>query len=141
MSIASIMTKRVVCVLMDDSLETVRRIFEASGFHHLLVVEDDRLVGVVSDRDYLKAISPFLDSVTERIRDRATLDKRVHQVMSRDPITLKANDTMVKAIELFNQHKISCLPVLDEHDKPIGIISWRDIFKYFAASVAQKRLS
>lgn len=141
MSIASIMTKRVVCVMMDDSLDTVRHIFEASGFHHLLVVEENRLVGVVSDRDYLKAISPFIDTVTERIRDRATLEKRVHQIMSRELITLKSTDTMVKAIELFNKHKISCLPVLDERGKPIGIISWRDIFKYFAASVAQRRMS
>lgn len=139
MSIASVMTRRVVSVQMDDSLGVVKQIFEASGFHHLLVVENDELVGIVSDRDYLKAISPFLDSITERIRDRATLDRKVHQIMTRDVITLGVNDTMVKAIDLFNQHKISCLPVLDEHRKPVGVISWRDIFRYFGASVEKRR--
>lgn len=133
------MTHRVVTVHMDDSLEIVREIFEASGFHHLLVVEDNKLVGVVSDRDYLKAISPFIDSITERIRDRATLDRKVHQIMTREVITLSANDTMVRAIELFNKHKISCLPVIDEQRRPIGIVSWRDIFRYFAASVEKRR--
>ena len=139
MSIHSVMTRRVVTVQMDDSLAVVREIFEASGFHHLLVVEDEKLVGVLSDRDYLKAISPFIDSISERIRDRATLDRKVHQIMSRDLITLKITDTMVRAIGLFNQHKISCLPVIDEFDKPVGIVSWRDIFRYFGASVEKRR--
>jgi acetoin utilization protein AcuB len=139
MSIPSVMTQRIVTIHMDDSLALVREIFEASGFHHLLVVEDDQLVGVVSDRDYLKAISPFIDTISERIRDRATLERKVHQIMTREVITLKVTDTMVTAISLFNQHKISCLPVVDEHDKPVGIISWRDIFRYFGASVEKRR--
>ncbi|GGF81822.1 CBS domain-containing protein [Alteromonas lipolytica] len=139
MSIPSVMTHRVVTVHMDDSLAVVREIFEASGFHHLLVVEEDKLVGVISDRDYLKAISPFIDSISERIRDRATLERKVHQIMTREVITLKATDSMVKAIELFNTHKISCLPVIDENEKPIGIVSWRDIFRYFGASVQKRR--
>lgn len=139
MSIPSVMTHRVVTVHMDDSLEVVGEIFAASGFHHLLVVEDNKLVGVVSDRDYLKAISPFVNTISERLRDRATLERKVHQIMTRDVISIAAKDTMVKAIELFNQHNISCLPVIDEHEKPIGIVSWRDIFRYFGASVEKRR--
>lgn len=139
MSIPSVMTHRIVTVQMDDSLAVVKEIFEASGFHHLLVVENEKLVGVLSDRDYLKAISPFLNSISERIRDRATLERKVHQIMTRDVITLKVTDTMVSAIGLFNRHKISCLPVIDETGKPVGIVSWRDIFRYFGASVEKRR--
>jgi acetoin utilization protein AcuB len=133
------MTHRIVTVQMDDSLAVVKEIFEASGFHHLLVVENEKLVGVLSDRDYLKAISPFLNSISERIRDRATLERKVHQIMTREVITLKVTDTMVSAIGLFNRHKISCLPVIDETGKPVGIVSWRDIFRYFGASVEKRR--
>ncbi|WP_296052105.1 CBS domain-containing protein [uncultured Alteromonas sp.] len=139
MSIPSVMTHRIVTVQMDDSLAVVKEIFEASGFHHLLVVENEKLVGVLSDRDYLKAISPFLNSISERIRDRATLERKVHQIMTREVITLKVTDTMVSAIGLFNRHKISCLPVIDETGKPVGIVSWRDIFRYFGASVEKRR--
>jgi len=45
----------------------------------------------------------------------------------------------VKAIGLFNQHKISCLPVINERGEPVGIVSWRDIFRYFGASVEKRR--
>ena len=96
-------------------------------------------MGVLSDRDYLKAISPFINSISERIRDRATLERKVHQIMTREVITLKVTDTMVKAIGLFNQHKISCLPVINERGEPVGIVSWRDIFRYFGASVEKRR--
>lgn len=78
MSIVSIMIKCVVCVMMDDLLDMVWYIFEVSGFYYLLVVEDDRLVGVIFDWDYLKVISLFLDLVIECICDCVMLDKCVY---------------------------------------------------------------
>lgn len=139
MSIINIMTKRVVSVHMDDSLAMVQDIFNQSQFHHLLVVEDKKLVGIISDRDLFKAVSPFIDTIAERMKDRATLDKRVHQVMSRDLIVLPENASMVQAITKFNDNNISCLPVINSKDEPVGIISWRDIFRYITASVERKK--
>lgn len=139
MSIASVMTKRVVSVQMDDSLETVSQIFSASNFHHLLVVENNVLKGVISDRDFFKAVSPFLGTISERMSDRATLQRRAHQFMSRNVITLDHNDSMVRAIKLFNTHSVSCLPVIGKQGEPVGVISWRDILRYFGALVEQKR--
>jgi acetoin utilization protein AcuB len=56
MRIEEIMTKKAVTVRMDDSLSHVKDLFETHHFHHLLVVEQHKLVGIVSDRDLLKAI-------------------------------------------------------------------------------------
>lgn len=50
MKVEDVMTKRVVTVVFDDTLETVRELFDGAGFHHLLVVEDRELRGIVSDR-------------------------------------------------------------------------------------------
>ncbi len=50
MGIANIMSKRVVSVHMDDSLQSLRELFSATGFHHLLVVHDNVLTGIISDR-------------------------------------------------------------------------------------------
>ena len=139
MSVVSIMSQRVVCVHMDDSLETIRELITATGYHHLMVVEGNRLVGVISDRDLLNALSPFVDTLSERSRDRATLERKAHQIMSREPITLSPTSSIVSAIKLFNRHNISCIPVIDEHDKPVGVISWRDILRYAEDMVARKR--
>lgn len=140
MSIASIMTKRVVSVHMDDSLHTLRELFSATGFHHLLVVHENKLVGVISDRDLLKAVSPFLDTLGERSKDRATLDKKAHQIMTREVISLPPHGSIVKAISMFNEFGVSCLPIVDENDHPVGIVSWRDVMSFMESRVAAKKV-
>ena len=130
MDVGNIMTARVVTVEMDDRLDVVKAIFDTVKFHHLLVVDDHRtLKGVVSDRDLLKALSPYVGSATENARDIATLNKRVHQIMSRDLITLHPQAAVDDAVQLFLEHRISCVPIIDAAFKPVGILSWRDVLK------------
>lgn len=134
MEIGAIMTTRVVTVEMDDRLDVVKKIFDTLNFHHLLVIDDrGKLKGVVSDRDLLKALSPYIGSAAENARDVATLNKRVHQIMSRDPITLPANADIADAMQLFMEHRISCIPIVNAELKPVGILSWRDVFKALLA--------
>src|SRR5580704_19662677 len=107
MDVRSIMTARVVTVEMDDRLDVVKQIFDTLKFHHLLVVDDrKKLSGVVSDRDLLKALSPYVGSAAETTRDIATLNKRVHQIMSRNLITLHPSDSVPEAIKLFLEQRI-----------------------------------
>ena len=129
MLIDRIMSKPVVTVALDDTLHVVKQIFESAKFHHLLVVEENTLYGVISDRDLLKSISPFIGTVQEKAHDKFTLNKKVHQIMSRKPITLTSSADVYEAISLFNQHNISCIPIVNEKGVPIGIVSWRDILQ------------
>jgi len=130
MQILDIMTKKVVMVEMDDPLTQVKEIFDNSKFHHLLVVEEGKLFGVVSDRDLLKAISPNIGTMRVTYQDMATLNKRVHQIMTRKPITLPPDASLDDAVAIFNQHRISCIPIVDEEFRPVGILTWRDIMRY-----------
>jgi acetoin utilization protein AcuB len=133
MSVEKIMSKTVVTVEMDDSLKVVKDIFDNTGFHHLLVIESGKLFGVISDRDLLKSLSPNVGTISETLKDAATLNKRAHQIMTRKPVTLAANANIYDAIDVFNNHDISCLPIVDDERKPIGILSWRDILKALAS--------
>jgi acetoin utilization protein AcuB len=123
------MSKPVVTVSLDDTLHVVKEIFKNANFHHLLVVEAGKLYGVLSDRDLLKCISPFIETVQETAHDKFTLNKKVHQIMTRKPITLTPLADVYEAISLFNQHSISCIPIVNEKGAPVGIVSWRDIFR------------
>ncbi|MCB9846007.1 MAG: CBS domain-containing protein [Phycisphaeraceae bacterium] len=127
MAVSSIMSRDVVTVSMDDSLRTVQRLFQEHAFHHLVVVEDGRVVGVISDRDLLKNVSPFMGKMGEQSRDRATLDRRVHQIMSRRLVSVGEGTSLADASLQMLNHRVSCLPVLDANGACRGIVTWRDM--------------
>lgn len=133
MTVQEIMTKTIVTVELDDKLELVKEIFDSRKFHHLLVIEEKELWGVVSDRDLLKALSPNLGTKSETYQDAATLNKRVHQIMTRKPITLFPDAPIRAAADMFMAHNISCIPIVDYQNKPVGIVTWRDLLKALVA--------
>ncbi|HEY9052782.1 MAG TPA: CBS domain-containing protein [Gammaproteobacteria bacterium] len=133
MKIEDIMSTNLVTVGMDDTLKTVKEVFDNTHFHHILVVESDTLLGIISDRDVLKSISPYVGTPAETSRDIATLNKRAHQIMTRKLVTISAHVDIKEAIRIFTTHKISCIPVIIGANKPVGIISWRDVIKAIAA--------
>jgi acetoin utilization protein AcuB len=129
LSAGAVMSTRVVTVTMDDSLATIRRLFQEHRFHHLLVVEHGSLVGIISDRDLLKAISPNIGTLSETDRDRATLNKRAHHIMTRNPVTVQATTPIETAAALMLEKKVSCLPVTSNNLRLEGILTWRDILR------------
>ena len=131
MRVASIMTEKVLKVRMDDSIGTMRDIFENVEFHHLLVVEERKLVGILSDRDILRVISPFLHTLSEKDRDLTILNKKVHQIMTRKPITVGKNTSIEEASRLLLEKNISCLPVTSAEGEIDGIVTWKDILKFY----------
>ncbi|MHC4508396.1 MAG: CBS domain-containing protein [Planctomycetota bacterium] len=132
MRLDSLITTPVVTVEMDDTLATLWEIFDNVKFHHLLVVEDGKLRGVISDRDLLKASSPFVNTFAEQKRDLTLLKKRAHQIMSRKPITIGKEATSEEASELMLRRSISCLPVVAPEGHIDGIITWRDLLAGYA---------
>ncbi len=129
MAVDTIMSRNIVTVEMDDSLKVVKEIFDNTRFHHLLVVESGKLIGIVSDRDLLKSLSPRIGTSSETAQDISSLNKKVHQIMTRNPISLTSGAGIFDAITTFNHNNISCLPVINEQQQPLGILSWRDILK------------
>lgn len=129
MNITEIMTERVATVHMDDALEVVKNAFDNSSIHHLLVVRKEELVGIVSDRDLLLALSPYLGTAAEVNRDTQTLQVKVHQIMTRKLITLPDTASIKEAAGLLLEHQISCIPIVDDRRKILGIVSWRDILR------------
>lgn len=127
MRIDSIMSTNLVTVSPDDTLGEIREVFDAHRFHHVLVIEHNHVIGIVSDRDLLKNLSPFVGKLSERAQDTFTLQRKVHQVMSRNVVTVRPDADIAQATRMMLEQGVSCLPVVDEHDRPIGLATWRDI--------------
>ena len=129
--IADIMTHPVRTVGLDDSLDLIKRIFDETGFHHLVVRKDRKPVGVISDRDLLRHLSPFIgNDLMERPQDVRTLRKRAHQIMHRDLVTIQESDRPQTAAGLLLRYQVGCLPVVDAQEHLKGIVTWRDLLPH-----------
>lgn len=134
--VSKIMTKRVLTVDMDRPLSDVQKIFLRVAFHHLVVVEDRKVVGIVSDRDLFKAVSPFAGTMEENNRDRNTLRRHVHQIMTRAVQTASPATTVAEVTRKMIDGKFSCVPVVDENMHCLGVVTLRDV----ASKVIEKCL-
>ncbi len=131
MTVSFVMTKKVFKVRMDDTIGTIHEILENANFHHLLVVEGNKLVGVISDRDVLKAVSPFIGTLSEHTHDLVTLNKKAHQIMNHKPITVFKYTSLHVAAGIMLDNNISCLPVVSSEGGIEGIVTWKDILGYY----------
>lgn len=133
MKIENLMSKNLLTLSMDSSLSKVKALFDSNKIHHLIITDDDGLVtGVMTDRDLYKHLSPTVGTSQETFRDTSLMQKKVHQVMSRNVVTIKAQQTLNEAVLLLHDNHISCLPVVNKENEPIGIITWRDLLKVLA---------
>jgi len=130
MPVRDIMTSNPKTVSFDTKVKELLSIFKDINIHHLLVVENNQLSGVISDRDVLRCVSPYVGTDAETEHDSYTTNKKAHQIMSRDPITVSPVDSLRSAATIIYEHSISCLPVVDANKKPVGIVTWRDFLKY-----------
>lgn len=129
-TVASIMTRHVITVTMDNTLKVVRKLFDLHRVHHLPVLENGKLVGMVSDRDMLRELSPGVDKPTASAHDLATLEKHVHQIMKRGVLTATPLTPIADAGQIMLAHSVSALPVLDAEGRCVGIVSSRDFMKW-----------
>lgn len=135
MQVQEIMTRDVVTVLMDDTLKWVRDVFDQHPFQHLIVTENGCVVGVLSDRDLLKHISPFVGKMAERTQDLACLQRKVHQIMTRELVSCSPDTPIRDAAKLMFEKDVSCLPVIRddcECQKCVGIVTPSDVMEWVA---------
>lgn len=110
-----------------DALDLMR----ANKVHHLPVIDkgdsgDMEIIGIVSDRDLLRATSIFLGSSIEDKKDNMTLQIRVKSLMSPIVYTLRSNQTVKECIDLLLNKKIGCAPIM-EGKKLAGIVTDTDL--------------
>ena len=129
LGVSSLIRRAPVTVTLDESIQSMAGMMRKEKFHHLLIVDYDRLVGVVSDRDILRRLSPWIGTVRETEEDLATMRLKAHQIMTREPIAINEKGDVFTAIEMILDENVSILPVVDDDMRPIGVISWKDILK------------
>ncbi|HOK41563.1 MAG TPA: CBS domain-containing protein, partial [bacterium] len=110
---------------VEKALKTLRE----NNIHHLPIIKDDELVGIVTERDLLQVVGYWVGTEEESERDRDALEMKVKKIMKKDVITCSPEFSIKDAAELMLKHKIGSLVVLDDNKKVIGIITVTDMLK------------
>lgn len=138
MNISKVMQRDLITLELDDSLESAKNLFNKHNIHHILIKDKSTLIGIITDRDLWKNLSPTIGTRKQTPQDSFILNKKVHLIMTRELITTTEDVSLSEAVLLFHDHKISCLPVVDENKCAIGVITWRDIIKIIAMQYRRK---
>ena len=122
------MTEKVITVDQKESLSEAINILKRNRIRRMPVLDGDRLVGIVSDRD-LKEASPSKASSLDIWELHYLMSKiKVKDIMTKNPITIERKATIERASIIMHDRKIGGLPVVDG-DELVGIITEQDIFE------------
>ena len=116
--------QRNVVVLSPD--QTVREAFDAMllyKIHHLPIVEENRLVGLISEHDVMKAMIPVDDKKVK------IPEKKVRDIMSKRILSTSEHSTVSSVVGIMLHFNIHCLPVLSVGRDLVGLITTTDILR------------
>lgn len=125
MYIKDYMNKDVISVDQDTSIRVAQSTMEGLGFRCLPVLEDDRLVGIVT----LDKVKEIIISSKRSEVDCLLENMTVKDVMERTVITVDPNTTVEDAIALEQEHQVGALPVVIGSNQLVGIITTTDLYR------------
>jgi len=123
----SVMTKEVLTISKQMTLRVLDHLFEVHDFNSFPVVEDGRLIGIVSKFDFLRnfiftpsSVFPHYDEVMQRT---------VEQIMTKEVHTVHPTTPLTRALQMMVEMKNKSFPVVDGKNRVLGIISRGDIIR------------
>ncbi len=136
-AVRTLMVRRIEAAYADDPLaDAVARMVE-HGIRHLPVVDGMmRVAGIVSERDVRRATGrALLEAGAERGGYVQRL--RVGDVMTSEPRTLLADEPLSVAVRALVEDRFGALPVVDDQDRLMGIVSYVDLLRYLGARLGE----
>jgi len=133
MKVRDWMTENVIVLNEHDNVIKAMQIFKEHKIRRIPVVKNGKLVGIVTDRDIKSSTPPEVFSTDIYETYYLISNLKIRDIMAPNPVTVKPEDEIEKAAILMLEHKISGLPVVDESEKVVGIITQTDIFKAFVS--------
>jgi CBS domain-containing protein len=128
MKVVDVMTKDPLTVSPLDTIGQADELMFENRFRQLPVVEGNQLVGIVTDRDIRSFLSgPLLSSPEAR---EMAFNTRVGEIMTSAPMTLSPDDDLEEAVQLLIDEKIGGVPVVDETEGLVGIVTYVDLLRY-----------
>jgi acetoin utilization protein AcuB len=129
MKVVDIMTKDPLTVTPTETIGQADELMNTNKIRQLPVVQGKDLVGIVTDRDIRSFLSgSLLEGVEAR---EEALNTKVREIMTTEPMTLSPDDDLQEAVEIMIDEKIGGIPVVDEAEGLVGIVTYVDVLRCF----------
>lgn len=135
--VRDIMQRKLVTISASERLSTVEDIMTLGHVRHMPVVQAGRLVGVVSERDLLRASLSNLSTHRDAERRAFLHVVEIARVMSTPPVVVGPEATIEEAALIMADRKIGCLPVLED-DRLVGMVTETDVLRWVARAAARR---
>ena len=129
MKVVDVMTKDALTVTPTEAVGQADELMNTNKIRQLPVVQGKDLVGIITDRDIRSFLSGSLLESPDA-RERA-LASEVREIMTTEPITVSPDDDLQEAVELMIDEKIGGIPVVDDAEGLVGIVTYVDILRCF----------
>jgi CBS domain-containing protein len=136
MLVREVMTPEPVTVHPDTATKVALRMLDERAITSMPVVQDGRIVGVVSEADLVRDavprdgrthLLPTEDEASRQVSASCVLD-----VMNRHPLTVEANLDLADAVDLMTSTAVKSVPVVDRAERVVGMLSRRDVVHLLA---------
>ncbi|MGE0684449.1 MAG: CBS domain-containing protein [Candidatus Binatia bacterium] len=141
MKVKKLMQTSVATVRGNDTLTAVDDLMKTGWVRHLPVVDaTDRLLGVITQRDVLKASMSSMAGADPVAHQRWLEQVRVRDVMTKKPITIGPEADLSEVVDKLLLGKFGCLPVVEQGEL-VGLITETDLLRYLQTLLKVKRSS
>lgn len=127
------MTRDVISISSETSLTEAHQIMKSKQIRRLPVVDHGKVVGIVTLGDVRGAEPSMASSLSVWEVNELLAKLKVGKIMTRNPTTIERNASIGEAARVMLENKFSGLPVVDEQNQLVGIITESDIFRLVAA--------
>jgi CBS domain-containing membrane protein len=130
-SVSKIMTSNLISVNKKACFSDVKKIFQKYPFHHVPVLEGEKLIGIISTDDMLKATFSEMFFQNEK-EANVVLDctLSIQEIMTKNPTSISIKLTIREAAILLRDCPFNALPVVDEKQNILGIVTSKDLIRY-----------
>ncbi|HMQ06826.1 MAG TPA: CBS domain-containing protein [Saprospiraceae bacterium] len=127
--VSNIMTKDLITVSPNDPLSVVNNIFAKYKIHHIPVVQEGELAGIISQSDFLFFKRGFNPSrLVEKMEEIRLHNYAVKDIMTTKLATLDPRDKIIVALDIFLKNIFHAIPVVDSR-RLVGIVTTHDVIK------------
>jgi acetoin utilization protein AcuB len=123
------MTQNPLTVTPSETIGQADELMSENKIRQLPVVQDKELLGIITDRDIRSFLSgSLLESPAAREK---ALNTEIGEIMTTEPMTLSPDDDLQEAVEMLIDQKIGGIPVVDETEGLMGIVTYVDVLRCF----------